>query len=347
MRGKMPEQNLLTRNHMKNKYKHLPIYQAPDGWVVKYKKFYELADEQMHTFWPWDEPLVENDLQDLRTNLTEAEMQGIVTVLKLFTLYEMRVGEDYWSSRIAKTFKRPEIQRMASMFSAVEFNSHAPFYNKINEILYLDTEEFYAQWKQTESLRNRIEFVAQCAGDPDDLLSIAAFSFIEGAVLYSSFAFIKHFQAQECGKDLLKNICRGVDQSMCDENLHSVGGAELFKQIRSEAIAAGMDVVEVDSAVRRMAETVLAHEVGIIRLIFNGNRIKGITEEDLVEFVKQRLNICLEQLGYEALYKLESDSVAKWFYKNTTGRKLHDFFVSGSAEYNINWKESRFGEVWK
>lgn len=332
---------------MKNKYKHLPIYQAPDGWVVKYKKFYELADEQMHTFWPWDEPLVENDLQDLRTNLTEAEMQGIVTVLKLFTLYEMRVGEDYWSSRIAKTFKRPEIQRMASMFSAVEFNSHAPFYNKINEILYLDTEEFYAQWRQTESLRNRIEFVAQCAGDPDDLLSIAAFSFIEGAVLYSSFAFIKHFQAQECGKDLLKNICRGVDQSMCDESLHSVGGAELFKQIRQEAIEDGMHVSDVDAAILKMADTVLEHERQIIALIFDGKKIKGISEDTLIDFVKQRLNVCLEQLGYAGKYSPETNDVEQWFYKNTTGRKLHDFFTGSGSEYNLSWQEDKFGEVWK
>ena len=73
---------------------NLPIYKQPEGWVIEYPEFSKLADEQMHTFWPWDEPVVENDLQDLHTKLTQEEMNGIITVLKLFTLYEMRVGED-------------------------------------------------------------------------------------------------------------------------------------------------------------------------------------------------------------------------------------------------------------
>lgn len=327
-------------------YTNLPIYKEPEGWVIKYPEFSKLADEQIHTFWPWDEPVVDNDLQDLRTKLTEAELHGITTVLKLFTLYEMRVGEDYWSGKIAKTFSRPEIQRMATMFSAVEFNSHSPFYNKINEILYIDTEEFYSSWKESLVLSDRIKFIADCVNNKDDLISIAAFSFIEGAVLYSSFAFIKHFQAQECGKDLLKNICRGVDQSMCDESLHSIGGALLFNRIKEESCAVGIDISHVDTAVYEMANTVVNHEDAIIDLIFNGNVIKGITKDEFKAFIRHRVNVCLDQLGCAKLFKEESDTISKWFYKNTTSKKFHDFFTGSGSEYNINWQEEKFGNVW-
>lgn len=325
----------------------LPIYKQPEGWVIEYPEFLKLADEQMHTFWPWDEPVVENDLQDLHTKLTQEEMNGIITVLKLFTLYEMRVGEDYWMKRVAGKFKRPEIQRMASMFSAVEFNSHAPMYNKINEILYLDTEKFYSEWKEVNQLRERIDFIAQSANSENDLLSIAAFSFIEGAVLYSSFAFIKHFQAQECGKDLLKNICRGVDQSMVDESLHSAGGALLFNTIYKEAKNADINLKDIDAAVLKMAETAFYHEHEIISLIFGENKIRGINKQQMVEFVKHRINVCLEQLGYNGLYQISDNSIDKWFYKNTTAKKFHDFFTGSGSEYNINWKEEKFGNVWK
>ena len=178
-------------------YNTLPMYQDQEGWIIKYPKFAELADEQMHTFWPWDEPAVDNDIQDLRVRLTPGELNGITTVLKLFTIYERKVGEDYWAGRIAKTFGRPEINRMAMMFSAVEGNSHAPFYNKVNEVLYLDNEEFYTSWKESEELSKRIEFVGKAVADPNDAKSFAAFTFIEGSVLYSSFAYLKHFQSQE------------------------------------------------------------------------------------------------------------------------------------------------------
>ena len=170
---------------MHNLYKTLPLYQNQEGWIIKYPEFSKIADEQMHTFWPWDEPAVDNDIQDLRTKLDQGELHGLTEVLKLFTLYERRVGEDYWSRRVTRTFDRPEILRMSTLFSAVEENSHAPFCNKVNEVLYLDNEEFYQSWKESEALSARISFVAKSASDPDDAKSFAAFTFIEGSVLLS------------------------------------------------------------------------------------------------------------------------------------------------------------------
>lgn len=329
-------------------YKTLPMYQSQEGWIIKYPEFEALANEQMHSFWPWDEPAVENDVQDLRTRLSEAELNGITTVLKLFTIYERKVGEDYWSGRISKTFDRPEILRMSSMFSAVESNSHAPFYNKVNEVLYLDTPEFYSSWRESEQLSARIEFVGKAISNPDDAISFAAFTFVEGAVLYSSFAYIKHFQSQACGKDLIRNICRGVDLSVADEHQHSVGGALLFNTLCFEMMQMyGFDVKEaLRESIYKMALEVLDHESAIIDLIFNGKEISGISAEDLRTFVMSRINLCLENLGYEKLFKIESNPVGDWFYKSINGRKLTDFFTGSGSEYNINWKRESFGSVW-
>lgn len=327
-------------------YKTLPMYQPQEGWIIKYPKFAQLADEQAHTFWPWDEPAVENDIQDLRVRLTPGELNGITTVLKLFTIYERKVGEDYWSGRISKTFERPEIQRMSSIFSAVESNSHAPFYNKVNEVLYLDTEEFYASWKESEELSKRIEFVGKAVADPDDARSFAAFTFIEGSVLYSSFAFLKHFQSQECGKDLMRNICRGVDLSVADEHTHSVGGALLFNTLCKEmGEMHGVDVRgNLQSDIEEMARRVYDHECGIIDLIFQ-EEIKGITPDQLRNFVAHRVNLCLENLGYKPILEVLDKTVEKWFYESINGRKFHDFFTGSGSEYNINWNRSAFN-VW-
>ncbi|UIW10568.1 ribonucleotide reductase [Aeromonas phage BUCT695] len=327
-------------------YKNLPMYKEQEGWIIKYPKFAELADEQMHTFWPWDEPAVDNDVQDLRTRLTPGELNGITTVLKLFTIYERHVGEDYWSGRIARTFARPEIQRMASLFSAVESNSHAPFYNKVNEVLYLDNEEFYQSWKEVEQLRNRMEFVGRAIADEDDAKSFAAFTFIEGSVLYSSFAYLKHFQSQECGKDLMRNICRGVDLSVADEHTHSVGGALLFGTLCSEMQEMyGINVREhLKDSVIRMANEVYDHESGIIDLIFS-EEIKGINKNQLRNFVKSRINLCLNNLGYASIFTIDDDTVEKWFYQSINGKKFHDFFTGSGSEYNINWDRMGF-DVW-
>ena len=327
-------------------YKTLPMYQDQEGWIIKYPKFAELADEQMHTFWPWDEPAVDNDIQDLRVRLTPGELNGITTVLKLFTIYERKVGEDYWAGRIAKTFGRPEINRMAMMFSAVEGNSHAPFYNKVNEVLYLDNEEFYTSWKESEELSKRIEFVGKAVADPNDAKSFAAFTFIEGSVLYSSFAYLKHFQPQECGKDLMRNICRGVDLSVADEHTHSIGGALLFNTLCKEMLEIhAIDVrASLKDDIEAMARAVFDHESGIIDLVF-AEEIKGITAAQIREFVKHRINLCLENLGYSPIFEITDTTVEKWFYESINGRKFHDFFTGSGSEYNINYDRLSFN-VW-
>lgn len=320
----------------------MSIFSKPTGWVIDYPQFAKLADEQMHTFWPWDEPEVENDVQDVRVDMTEAERHGLVTTLRLFTLYEMFAGEDYWAGRIMGTFHRPEIQRMASLFSAVEFNSHAPFYNKINELLYLDTEEFYEESMNDPVMADRIAFVNEAVESEDIAHSLAAFSFIEGAVLYSSFAFLKHFQAQECGKDLIKNICRGINLSVADENTHAVGSALLFQELRKEREVPSQEDIDA------MADAVYCHEAAIIDKLFERGDIQGVTKTNLQDFVRHRINLCMTNLGYNELYSEHTmdNFIASWFYSNINSVQFHDFFSGGGSEYHINWNEQRFGEVW-
>ena len=333
---------------MENLYPSLPLYHNQEGWIIKYPEFSALADDQMHSFWPWDEPAVDNDIQDLRTKLTQGELHGLTEILKLFTLYERRIGEDYWSRRVSRTFHRPEILRMSTLFSAVEENSHAPIYNKVNEVLYLDDEEFYNYWKESKELSSRIKFVADSAADSDDAKSFAAFTFIEGAVLYSSFAFIKHFQVQDCGKNLMKNICRGVDLSVADEHQHSLGGALLFHYLCKEMLELhNIDVREkLKDTILQMARTVYEHESSIIDLVFK-YEIKGINAEDLRAFVKSRIDLCLNNLGYEAIYNVQDNPIGDWFYKSINSKKLTDFFTGSGSEYNNNWDRQSFGTVWE
>lgn len=326
------------------------LYKQVEGWVIEYPEFSKLADEQMHTFWPWDEPDVDNDLQDLRVRMTKQEKHAVTENLKLFTLYEMHVGDDYWTGRVMKRFKRPEIQRMASMFSCVEFNSHAPFYNRVNEILYKDTEEFYSEWKQDEVLKDRMSFIGKYASDKNDLVSTAAFSIIEGAILYSSFAFFKHFQSQACGKDLIKNVCRGINLSVADENTHAVGGALLFRKLLEQVkpFLTKSESTYLQDIILEIALKAYEHECLIIDKLFIKGEIEGITSKNMYNFIKHRVNLCVSQLGYPEVFD-ESDSdkfIESWFYKDINTVAFHDFFSGSGSEYNIKWKKDRFGKVW-
>jgi len=319
------------------------------SYTYDYLEAIEFAKLQSGIFWTDDEINVEKDIQDIRVNMTKAEEHAVITTLKLFTLYELVAGRDYWLGRVMRRFPRPDIERMAATFGFFELNVHAPFYNKINEALLINTDDFYTSYVDDPILKERMEYVEGVVTSDDDLLSLGAFSMIEGAVLYSSFAFLKHFQAR--GKNKLLNVVRGINFSVRDENLHCEGGAWLFKQLKHELVQEGKHTPEMEylltDQLKNVAIKVAEHEFAIVDKIFELGEIEGITKEHMKIFIMSRLNMCLDKLGIEHIFydiTSENNPIASWFYKDINLVQLHDFFTGIGNSYNRNWDQSRF--IW-
>ena len=310
------------------------------SFVIRYPEAVDFTNEQLSIFWLPDEVKVEKDIQSILTNFTESEKHGVITTLKLFTLYELRAGSDYWLGKYLKTFKRPELQAMASTFGMFELAVHKTFYNKINELLYLNTDDFYNSYLEDPTLKARMEFIDNIVSSKNDLLSLAGFSMVEGAILYSSFAFLKHFQSN--GKNKLNNIVRGINFSIRDEQLHSLAGAWTFKTEKQQSNLKASHEEALREDIIELAEVIYEHESIIIDKIFEKGNIEGVCKEELKIFVKSRLNICLNQLGYSEIYNIEANPIAEYFYKGLKNYSFNDFFVGVSAEYNRNWDETLF-----
>lgn len=309
------------------------ITQKKTAYVFDYPAAKEFAETQMDVYWLPTEIAVEKDVQDLRANMTAAETHGVITVLKLFTLYELIVGNEYWGEKIKKAFPRPDIEFMATTFGFVEIGIHARFYNRINEAMMLNTEDFYNSYVEDPTLSERIEFVNSVADDTSNLpLAVAAFSMLEGAVLYSSFAFLKHFQSD--GKNKLVNVCRGINFSVRDENLHATAGAWLFNTLVSELELSEEARTGLNEQIVEVAHKIAHHEDRIIDMIFEKGEIEGISAEDLRTFVRSRINLCLENLGVEKVFNIPENPIAEWFYKGINMYQLHDFFTGVGSEYN-------------
>lgn len=319
------------------------IQKYQPAYVFEYPEFAELADKQLDIFWPWKEIKVEKDKQDLLVGMTESEKHGVITALKLFTKYELFVGNEYWLDRVMKKFPRPEIQRMAACFGHVELNSHAPFYARINEELGLATEEFYNSYVDDPILKERMDFIESLVNHEDDAISLAGFSMIEGAVLYSSFAYLKHFQSQ--GKNKMSNICRGINMSVRDENLHSIGGAMLFKHLVAERNLSKDERDELKIVIINLAMVIAEHEKRINAMLFEKGKVDGVTQTQMDHFNESRVNICLEQLGYEKLFDVKYNPVAEWFYDGINNFQMNDFFQGVGREYTRGWDSSSF--AWK
>lgn len=308
-----------------------------DTYTVDYPQAVEYRNKQAAIFWPPEEVKVGKDKQDILVNMTPAERHGVITTLKLFTKYELIIGEEFWLTKVMEAFPRPEIQSMASLFGAMELSVHAPFYAKLNEELNLATDEFYNSYLEDPVLSNRIEYLDKILSNEDLAYSLAAFSFIEGAVLYSSFAFLKHFQTN--GKNKLLNVVSGINFSARDEALHSEATGWLFQQYVKEV---GINIDEYEEKVKEIAEVVYEHEKAIIQKIFSEGDIEGITETQLDLFVKSRINICLRNLGYKNLYEVTYNPIGEYFYKSVNGYSMNDFFVSVGNQYERSWTGEGF-----
>lgn len=320
------------------------IESPTDSYVTRYPWAKEMAIEQQSIFWPAEELGVEEDEQDFRKNLNEAEIHGVLTAQSILTQYELMIGGDeLWGGKIAKLFPRPEIQRMAACFSNVELNSHAPFYALANEVLGTATDEFYSAWKQDPILAERIQFINDMAASNDALEVTAALAFLEGAVLFTAFGFFKGFNSR--GFNLIPHFVAGIDGSAKDENFHSIASARLFQQCKAERMAAGnhndFQQTMLESHILEIAQHVVDHERRINDMLFEipGNRV--VTKEELNHFLEDRVDVVLARLGMEPMFGHDKGVISNWFYQQLSTVKVPDFFAATQLQYRRNWAKHR------
>ena len=317
-----------------------------ETYTIDYEQAVKMAQDQTAIVWFAEELGVEKDEGDIRTKCTEGERHGITTVLKLFTQYELMLGGDeFWGGKVAKMFPRPEIQRMAATFSFIELGVHAPFYDLINKTLSIATDEFYSAWKEDEVMRERMKFISKYADSDDPLEATAAFSFMEGVVLFSNFAFLKSFNVG--GFNLIPHITAGIDASSKDEHLHALASAWLFKQDLAEREQLGLIESQGKQNLRkkviRIAEKVYEHEAALCDKIFEKGGVRTITKEEILDFIQDRINLVLDRLGYKPMFEKETGVVSEWFYSQLSSFKYSDFFNTQQIQYVRNWKKHALG----
>lgn len=318
------------------------------SFVCDYPEAIEFMNQQQSIYWPHFEVKVHKDKQDFLVNLSDAERHGVVTTLKLFTKYEWIIGNEFWLNWVMKKFPRPaDIQPMAATFGGVELGIHQFFYKTLNEELGLATDDFYNDYINDPDLKARIDFLTDTLEEADDLRALGGFTFGEGAILYSSFAYLKHFQSS--GKNKLVNMVSGINFSARDEHLHSLAAAWLFRTLLAEKREAGEITPEEEARLEfdiyAGAHKVLEHEKIIIAKIFEKGPIDGITAHQLEEFAMHRINLCLTNLGYAALFEIKNDVIQEWFYKGITGYSSNDFFNSKGNQYSRDWNLEGFSRI--
>jgi len=297
-----------------------------------YQDAQNFTKSQQRVHWVPDEVSLASDLNDWNSKLTESEKNLIGNILKSFAQTEIHVGNDYWIGKVATYFKLPEIQEMAVTFAAMEC-IHAESYSRLNEDLGLDD---FSAFLEDETTKNKIDYLVETEGETlyDKALSLAIFSaFTEGVNLFSSFAVLMSFQ--------LRNLMKGTGQivawSVRDESLHSQAGCWLFRTLLSEN--PHINTPELSKAIYDACNMSIQLEFNFIEKAFEMGDIEGLTQEQLKNFIKERANQKLTELGFHPLYEdINSDLLNQmsWFGSLTSGVEQQDFFAGRSTSYSIS-----------
>lgn len=295
----------------------------------EYPQFYEFYRNQQLVHWTKDEINLGQDVQDWSMHLTQNEKDVIGGILKGFTQMEILVG-DYWR-KVAEWFPKPEIAMMASAFSYFE-SIHMDNYAMINEQLQLD--DFSAFLYDTATKEKLDYFIErpEIRSKEEIAKSIAIFSaFAEGCLLFSSFAVLLSFQKE----NLMKGVGQIVSFSIRDENSHSEGGIYLFNKIIEEY----PEIKEqIKDDILNAAIICYQLEEQFLNNLFKTGNIRTLTKEELLNFVKDRLNLKLQELGYEKIFEVNKELLQNisWFGSLSSGREFGDFFATRVSEYSQN-----------
>jgi ribonucleoside-diphosphate reductase beta chain len=315
-------------------YKPFEYPEAHDYW---------LKQQQAH--WLHTEVPMMSDINDWKQNLTETEKNIVGSILKGFAQTETIVN-DYWSGLVTKWFRKPEVIMMATTFGAFE-TIHAEAYSLLNETLGLDN---FSEFLEDEATMAKIENLMSTRDNfdgEDDLQdiakSLAIFSaFTEGVNLFSSFAILLSFKM----RNKLKGVGQIVEWSIRDESMHSEAGCWLFRTLIKEN--PHLNTPDLKAAINEAALLSLKLELDFIDKVYELGDLEGCSKDDLVAFIKNRVNTKLGDLGYGPIIDgIDTNALKrmKWFDSLSAGKQHTDFFASRVTNYSkghLQWDESIF-----
>ncbi len=307
----------------------------------QYQWAYDHYFKQQNAHWLHTEIPMNDDVVDWNIRLSPEEKNAIGNILKGFAQTECEVG-NYWSALIPSWFPHPEIKMMAQIFGAFEC-IHADAYAYLNDTLNLtDFEAFLKDEATMGKLNGLMDIRADDTGkyEPRDIArSIALFSAAaEGIQLFSSFAVLFSFRRE--GSNRLRGIGKQMEFSIRDESLHSEAGCELFRALINECPE--INDADLEKDIRGGINLALTQEFAYLDKIFEMGDLPSITKAQVKNFMLDRANRKLIELGYTATYTIDLVLLEemKWFYQMASLPQQTDTFANRESSYskpNADW----------
>lgn len=290
--------------------------------------------EAMHNgFWTDKEFNFSSDVQDFRVSLTEQEKEIVVRALATIGQLEISVKK-FWA-KIGDNLPHPSINDMGYVMANTEV-IHGDAYERLLETLGID--DAFEKILELDIIKGRVNYLRKhlhkfhSDNKKQFVYSLILFTlFVENIALFSQFYTISWFGRF---KNLLKDTNKQVEYTSREENLHAIIGMKLVNVIRKEHPELFDE--EMEKKIIHEATDAIKYEAQIIEWIVNGYGEDKLNSPVLKEFIKNRMNESLREIGFEMAFEVDKELLAKtrWFDEQVLGNNQSDFFHSRPVEYS-------------
>lgn len=127
--------------------------------------------------------------------------------------------------------------------------------------------------------------------------------------------------------------------------IHGLIGTQIINTIKEESPELFDE--ELIEKITTEAEEAFKAESKIVDWMINGIQEEGLTAEILKEFIKNRINSSLEQIGFPKVFDIDSELISstRWFDEELLGNNMTDFFYSRPTEYSKKDKSFDIDEL--
>jgi ribonucleoside-diphosphate reductase beta chain len=290
--------------------------------------------EAMHNgFWTHKEFNFQSDIQDFRVNLNDQERTIITRALSTIGQLEISVKK-FWA-KLGDNLPHPSINDMGYVMANIEV-IHGDAYERLLEVLGID--DSFEEILKLDMIKGRVNYLRKHLhkfhndNKKQFIYSLILFTlFVENIALFSQFYTIGFFSRF---KNFLKDTNKQVEYTSREENLHAMIGIKLINAIKSEHPE--LFDKDLETKILYEAKEALKYECQIVEWIVNGYGNEYLNSDLLKEFIKNRMNESLKQIGYSEIFDIDHEKLAKtiWFDEQVLGNNMTDFFHSRPVEYS-------------
>ena len=293
----------------------------------------EFIEVMQNGFWTHREFNFQSDIQDYRVNLTPQEREIIVRALSTIGQLEISVKK-FWA-KVGENLPHSTITDLGYVMANSEV-IHGDAYERLLDVLGI--EDSFDKILQEDIIRGRVTYLRKYLEVFSEekrkqfVYSLILFTlFVENIALFSQFYTISYFGRF---RNVLKDTNKQVEYTSREENLHAMIGMKLVNVIRDEH----PELFDDELKNKIIEETLLAieYECKIIDWIVNGYSVDHLNTPLLREFIKNRMNDSLVQIGFDKLFEVNEELIKKttWFDEQVLGNNMTDFFHSRPIEYS-------------